>query len=161
MKGREGKKPGIRDSFLSYGKLLPLDTMPSFETLQLACVLCTRQVPLNSKVKLSGSMIASQDGVPVRVETAYVRQDDVFFPQLTVSETLETSIALSDGMSSYTVEDLLRDLGLVKSKDTAVGSIKKRGISGGERKRLNIGCEITSDPMVILADEPTSGLVSD
>lgn len=98
--------------------------------------------------------------MPVHVETAYVRQDDVFFPQLTVSETLETSIALSDGMSAYTVEDLLRDLGLVKSKDTAVGSIKKRGISGGERKRLNIGCEITSDPMVILADEPTSGLVS-
>ncbi|KAM3171510.1 hypothetical protein ACTXT7_016480 [Hymenolepis weldensis] len=39
-----------------------------------------------------------------------------------------------------------------------VGSGLIRGISGGERKRTNIGIELITDPSVIFLDEPTTGL---
>lgn len=32
-----------------------------------------------------------------------------------------------------------------------------RGVSGGERKRVNVGIELLSNPCLLLLDEPTSG----
>lgn len=39
-----------------------------------------------------------------------------------------------------------------------VGTQMSRGISGGERKRTNIGMELIIDPSVLFLDEPTTGL---
>ena len=37
------------------------------------------------------------------------------------------------------------------------GGFFRRGISGGERKRVSVGHELLINPSVILLDEPTSG----
>ena len=39
-----------------------------------------------------------------------------------------------------------------------VGNEFIRGISGGERKRTNIGMELIMSPSVLFLDEPTTGL---
>jgi hypothetical protein len=46
------------------------------------------------------------------------------------------------------------------AQDTEIGNERVRGVSGGERKRTNLGVELISDPSVIFLDEPTSGLDS-
>ena len=45
----------------------------------------------------------------------------------------------------------------VSCADSRVGDAKVRGISGGEKKRLSLACELIASPSVIFADEPTTG----
>jgi ATP-binding cassette, subfamily G (WHITE), eye pigment precursor transporter len=45
-------------------------------------------------------------------------------------------------------------------KDSQIGDIRRKILSGGERKRTSIGVELVSDPSLIMLDEPTSGLDS-
>jgi ABC-type multidrug transport system ATPase subunit len=77
-----------------------------------------------------------------------VEQADQFYSMLTVKETLATAAALQlpdhvtpEQRDAYTAQ-LTQLLGLAKAADTRVGSEKVRGLSGGERKRLAIGCEL-------------------
>ncbi|KZV34348.1 hypothetical protein F511_16867 [Dorcoceras hygrometricum] len=94
---------------------------------------------------------------------AFVRQEDLFFSQLTVRETLSLAAELQlQDISSVKerdeyVDDLLFKLGLVNCADSRVGDAKVRGISGGEKKRLSLACELIASPSVIFADEPTTG----
>ena len=69
---------------------------------------------------------------------------------------LPSSVSLEEKRA--VVDGLLKKLSLVKAADTIVGDTKRRGISGGERKRLSIGCELLGSPNLLFLDEPTSGL---
>ncbi len=83
---------------------------------------------------------------------------------MTVKETLDFRVELKLGSKLNKVErdkvvsDLMELLGLTKSQNTIVGNTKVRGLSGGERKRLSIACELVSSPPIIILDEPTSGM---
>ncbi|KAJ2839112.1 hypothetical protein J3B02_006324, partial [Coemansia erecta] len=98
---------------------------------------------------------------------AYVEQDDLMFPQLTVDETLLASAGLRLPDEKYTkadkrerVDTVMRDLRLSHVKDTRIGGYGARGVSGGERKRVSIGVELVTDPAILVLDEPSSGLDS-
>lgn len=49
---------------------------------------------------------------------------------------------------------------LQKCQDVYIGGKFKKGISGGEKKRVCIAVEMISDPSLLILDEPTSGLDS-
>lgn len=58
------------------------------------------------------------------------------------------------------VTGVITALGLDKCKNTLVGGPMRRGVSGGERKRVSVGHELLISPSIIILDEPTSGLDS-
>mmetsp|Transcript_27897 Transcript_27897/g.32160 ORF Transcript_27897/g.32160 Transcript_27897/m.32160 type:complete len:678 (+) Transcript_27897:116-2149(+) len=97
----------------------------------------------------------------LKSKIAYVKQNDIFFTHLTVRDQL-TYTALLRLPPSYSkvekhaeVDRILVQLRLLNCADTPIIMI-----SGGERKRVNIGTELLTDPKAILLDEPTSGLDS-
>ena len=59
-----------------------------------------------------------------------------------------------------TVDSVISVLGLDDIRHSVIGDENVRGISGGQRKRVNIGIELVSDPCALFLDEPTSGLDS-
>lgn len=92
-------------------------------------------------------------------------QEDNLLPLLTVKETLMYSAKfrlkeMSAKEKEERVESLMHELGLFHVADSFVGDEDKRGISGGERKRVSIGVDMIHDPTILLLDEPTSGLDS-
>jgi ABC-type multidrug transport system ATPase subunit len=94
-----------------------------------------------------------------------VSQDDLLIEELTVFQNLFYNAKLcfdgySDEQLTKIVLDLLIDLGLYETRDLKVGSPLEKTISGGQRKRLNIGLELIREPSVLFVDEPTSGLSS-
>ena len=56
------------------------------------------------------------------------------------------------------VAELVKLLGLSHVADSIIGKEGRRGISGGERKRVSIAVELITSPDVLFLDEPTSGL---
>ena len=58
------------------------------------------------------------------------------------------------------MKKVVEELGLGKIFNTQIGSMLRKTISGGERKRTAIGIELVTDPSLIVLDEPTSGLDS-
>jgi ABC-type multidrug transport system ATPase subunit len=58
------------------------------------------------------------------------------------------------------VSDVIAELGLESVRDTYIGTWHLRGVSGGQRRRVSIGCELVTSPRLVFLDEPTSGLDS-
>jgi ABC transport system ATP-binding/permease protein len=95
----------------------------------------------------------------------YVPQDDLLIDELTVYQNLYFNAKLCYKDKRHPeleeiVVKVLADLGLSETRDLRVGNPLEKTISGGQRKRLNIGLELLRAPAIIFFDEPTSGLSS-
>lgn len=95
-------------------------------------------------------------------------QQDVLPPQLTVYEALLFAARLrlpetiSQAEKRHRVEEMMEVLGIADLRDVKIGGTasqgRKRGISGGEMRRVSIGLELIAAPDVLILDEPTSGV---
>lgn len=96
----------------------------------------------------------------------FVPQDDVVHENLTVREQIRFSadlrnkVTLKKRQINNIVNDVLNVMQIDHIQNSIVGSVEERGISGGQRKRVNIGLELAGQPALLFLDEPTSGLDS-
>uniref|UniRef100_A0A7S3A343 Probable ATP-dependent transporter ycf16 n=1 Tax=Rhodosorus marinus TaxID=101924 RepID=A0A7S3A343_9RHOD len=102
-----------------------------------------------------------------RRQMGFVTQEDLMFGNLTVMESLMCTAnlrlpsSLSKAEKIERVEQVMGDLKLRNVGNTLIGDgLFKKGVSGGERKRVAIAAEILVDPQILFLDEPTSGLDS-
>ncbi|KAJ3117487.1 hypothetical protein HDU96_006581 [Phlyctochytrium bullatum] len=106
----------------------------------------------------------TSDPTLYRKVIGYVPQEDTMLRELTVREVLLHSgrVRLPPTWTEAEVEEhvdnVIGILGLGYVSDSIIGDERDRGVSGGQRKRVNVGIELAAVPLALLLDEPTSGL---
>ena len=84
----------------------------------------------------------------------FVDQEDTMLPTLTVHETILPALFfrlprdMSRAAKEQRVLEVEKQLGIYHIKDQLIGSEegKGRGISGGEKRRVGIACELVTSP---------------
>ncbi|KAG7348810.1 multidrug ABC transporter ATPase [Nitzschia inconspicua] len=129
----------------------------------IALRLNTRVMQVEGHIRLNGR---EYDASILKSMSAYVMQDDLLHAELTVAETLHWASLLrlpldtTERDRTDRVRHVVELMGIEHCLDTIVGNTRRKGISGGERKRLCIAVELLNRPKLIFLDEPTSGLDS-
>jgi len=128
-------------------------------------VLCGKATygRMSGRIKVNGREANVSD---IKSVMGFVPQDDIVHEALTVREQIQFSAKLRGqvGMSEERIEritdDVLNVMQIDHIQNSIVGGVEQRGISGGQRKRVNIGLELAAEPTLLFLDEPTSGLDS-
>ena len=120
--------------------------------------------PLTGEVLLNQRSLYENLDILLQYIT-YIPQYDAFDEQLTIEENLTFAAAIRSPLLSRRerlrrIDSKISELGLNERRREVVGGSHQKILSGGERKRLNIGLDMVSTADVFLFDEPTSGLSS-
>src|SRR5260221_6314863 len=157
---------GLRDVTVmeESGNLVALMGASGAGKSTLLHVLNGIEKPTQGQVLINGIDIHRDPG-KIEGVIGFVPQDDLLIEDLTVYQNLYFASKLCFSHLNEEEIDLLvlktlDDLGLNEAKNLKVGSPLQKTISGGQRKRVNIGLELLREPAVLFVDEPTSGLSS-
>ena len=118
----------------------------------------------DSRLKTSGITLYNGDSRLSSVRSAYVQQQDILLPTLTVRETLQYSADLrlpppiTAEERHKIVEEVILELGLKECANTRIGNNAQKGCSGGEKRRTSLGVQMLSNPSILFCDEVTTGL---
>ncbi|XP_039161128.1 ABC transporter G family member 15 [Eucalyptus grandis] len=123
---------------------------------------------ISSDVKEEGNISLSgrKKGFLNHNDLSYVTQENLFLGTLTIKETIAYTahLRLSSEMTKAEIDEVveanIKKMGLGDCAENKIGNWHLRGISSGEKKRLGISLEMVTDPLILLLDEPTTGLDS-
>ena len=129
----------------------------------LMYLLCGINRPTHGDVKINGeTLVRNPDNF--KGVFGYVPQDDILHRELEVTESLMYTGKLrlghkfDDSAIAERATSVIHKLRLEEARNVRIGSPEKKGISGGQRKKVNLGQELMTDPNILVLDEPTSGL---
>lgn len=98
--------------------------------------------------------------------SSYVEQEDALIGSMTVWETLRfaADLALPRSVNRrekrQRTQTLLEAFGIQNQASTLVGTPIRKGISGGQKRRVSVASQLITCPKILFLDEPTSGLDS-
>lgn len=129
----------------------------------LMYLICGINKPSSGDVRINGeSLVANPESF--KGVFGYVPQDDILHRELEVRESLLYTGRLRLGHQFEETEideragKVIKKLRLQEAENVKIGSPEKKGISGGQRKKVNLAQELMTDPNILVLDEPTSGL---
>ena len=120
----------------------------------------SKQGVVGGDVRVNGKKFAD---AKYRRVVGFVDQEDTLMGTLTVYETVMYSALLrlpremSYADKKVRVLETMNELGILAIRDSRIGESGKRSISGGEKRRVSIACELVTSPSILFLDEPTSG----
>ncbi|RSM19811.1 hypothetical protein CDV31_001442 [Fusarium ambrosium] len=123
----------------------------------------TNASDVEAEVLVNGSRLSR---AAFREASCFVEQEDALIGSLTVRETLEFSSRLASTSSLpkrerlMRIDSLLESFGLVGQANTLIGTPIRKGISGGQKRRVGVASQLITSPKLLFLDEPTSGLDS-
>jgi ABC-type multidrug transport system ATPase subunit len=125
-------------------------------TLMMA--LCGFERATEGNILVNGDdLYASYDAY--RSIVGYVPQDDILHRSLTVTRALHHAARLrlppdtAESEIEARISNVLDAVDMTDHRDKRIDKL-----SGGQRKRVSIACELLNDPQLLFLDEPTSGL---
>lgn len=124
------------------------------------------RLAVGSRLATSGRTLFNGSEDASQIRSAYVIQQDILLPTLTVRETLTyaAQLRLPSSVTQHErrqlVEEVILELSLKEAADTRIGNHAHKGCSGGEKRRTSIGVQLLSNPSLLWLDEPTTGLDS-
>ncbi len=119
---------------------------------------------VGGRLRTTGDIIYNGSFQLSSIRSAYVMQQDVLLPTLTVRETLRYAAELrlppptTREERETVVQNVILELGLKECADTRVGNNVHKGCSGGEKRRTSLAVQMLSNPSVLFCDEVTTGL---
>ncbi len=126
--------------------------------------------PYSGKANVSGSVVVNNQKpslANMRRLSSFVECDDPLIGALTVRETLHFAARLSLSASRTSaerarrVDELIRAFGLTGQAATIIGTLVRKGLSTGQKRRTGIAAQLIAAPKILFLDEPTSGLDSE
>ena len=117
-----------------------------------------------NRLTTTGDILYNGSTILETVRSAYVMQQDILLPTLTVRETLRYAAELRLPPPTIgeerrkIVEEVILELGLKECADTRIGNNVYKGCSGGEKRRTSLAVQMLSNPSVLFLDEVTTGL---
>ncbi|SKA82258.1 ABC-type multidrug transport system, ATPase component [Paucidesulfovibrio gracilis DSM 16080] len=149
---------------IEYGELVAIMGPSGSGKSTLLRVMSGFETPTSGQVRIDEYDLHSEYGM-LKHHLGYVPQEDLLLSNLTVYENLYYYAKLrfpdkSEEELDAKIQMVLTDISLTERRDLRVGDVTDKTLSGGERKRLNIGLELLTDADIYMLDEPTSGLSS-
>ncbi|KAK8190481.1 ATP-binding cassette transporter-like protein [Phyllosticta capitalensis] len=171
VKDRETKQPKkILDNVSGYvqaGEIIALMGPSGSGKTTMLNVLSGRDATSNAHVekslRVNGKTISYQN---FRKISSFVEQEDALLGALTVEETLYFSARLAlprnipKAERIARIEGLISSFGLRRQARDLIGTPIRKGISGGQKRRVSVASQLITSPKILFLDEPTSGLDS-
>ncbi|OJD26749.1 hypothetical protein ACJ73_01864 [Blastomyces percursus] len=171
VKDRETKQPKTilenSNGHVNPGEVMVLMGPSGSGKTTLLNVLAHRQSAPGAEIE--GDILVNGQNIDLEIFrniSSYVEQEDVLVGALTVEETLYFAAQLSLPSSIpkkerlQRISTLLNAFGIQNQAKTLIGTPIRKGISGGQKRRVSVASQLITCPKIIFLDEPTSGLDS-
>ncbi|TAQ83965.1 hypothetical protein B7494_g7711 [Chlorociboria aeruginascens] len=148
---------GVTVTVKDHKTKLPKAILENAEGIVRAGELCALMGPSGSGKSTLLDVLAHRDAASgVKIEgTTLVNGNNP-----TISNLRRISSTLNKTERIVRIEQLIDSFGLKNQANTIIGTPIRKGISGGQKRRLSAASQLITDPKILFLDEPTSGLDS-